>query len=333
MNRMHKRALITVALVGCASLLTSCLTLDGFVFNPIHCSTVGPSTCEESGNPTWDQACVPCEEPYDWTRTYDWIEGTLDDGTPSVRAVDASSVVPLVILSDDGEAQLDAYYIPSHGGDPELRNTTVLYNHGNYMGIEHYAPRARFLHEAGYAVLIWDYRGFGKSLPDAAPTTEQFLADALTVRAFAEGIVPDPSKLIVYANSLGGIPAVEMSVGDPPCALMLEAAFTSMARISASNSGTSFGESMFTSNNFDNADKLRGYEGPLLMLVGDEDNFFPLEDERDLYDSAVGPKEFWVAEGAKHGISNGGVPEAGLTPYFAAMRSFLVEHAPGCLTP
>ena len=322
-----------LAMLAAAALLGGCLNLDGFVFNPIHCSTVGPSTCEDSGSPVWDQACVPCDEPYDWAREYDWIEGTLDVETPSVRPIDPSTVVQLVIATDDGEAQLDAYYLPSHGEDPALADTTVLYNHGNYMGIEHYAPRVRFLHEAGYGVLIWDYRGFGKSMPEGAPSTEQFLGDALTVHAFASGVVPDPSRMIVYANSLGGIPAVEMSVADPPCALMLEAAFTSMSRISESNSGTSFGESMFSTNNYDNVSKLRGYEGPLLMLVGDEDNFFPLEDERALFNAAAGPKQFWVAEGAKHGISNGGVPEAGLTPYFAAMRAFLDLHAPSCLAP
>jgi fermentation-respiration switch protein FrsA (DUF1100 family) len=320
-------------LLGLAAGLSGCLNLDSFVFNPIHCSTVGPDTCEDSGKPSWDQACVPCEEEYDWARGYDWIEGTLDPGTPQVRPIDPSTVQRLSIATDDGEAQLDAYFIPSHGEDPALAATTVLYNHGNYMGIEHYAPRARFLHEAGYGVFIWDYRGFGKSTPEGTPSTDQFLADAHTARAVAETVVPDPTRVIVYANSLGGIPAVEMSLPAPPCALMLEAAFTSMSRISRSNSGSSFAESMFSTNNYDNVAKLQGYPGPLLVLAGDEDNFFPLEDERELYEAAAGPKELWVAQGAKHGISNGGVPEAGLTPYFEAMRGFLDTHAPGCLTP
>ena len=156
--------------------LTGCVDLDGFVYNPIHCSTVGPETCEDSGLNPWDQACVPCEEPYDWTRSYDWRDTTLDAGTPDVRPI-TTAVTQHVIPSDDGEAELDAWFLPSHGQVPELADTTILYNHGNYMGVEHYMPRARFLHEAGYNVLIWDYRGYGKTLPDSTPSTEQFLAD------------------------------------------------------------------------------------------------------------------------------------------------------------
>jgi pimeloyl-ACP methyl ester carboxylesterase len=291
---------------------------------------VGPDTCEDSGNPTWDQACVPCDEAYDWARDYDWIAGTLDDGTTDVRPV-TTLVERSYLTTDDGEGELDLYFIPSHGEVPELADTTILYTHGNYMGIEHYMPRVRFLHEAGYAVLVWDYRGFGKSLPDSAPTTDQFLADAHSMLAHARDLIDHPERIVVYANSLGSIPAVEMSLDDPPCALMLEATFTSVSRVSRTDTTTSFAESFFSQNRFDNVAKLEGYEGALFVLVGDEDNFFLLEDQEAMYDAATGPKEMWVVPGAKHGISNGGVPEAGLTQYFEAIGSFLEDTAPTCL--
>lgn len=322
-----KRLLLILCLA-----LPGCLDLDGFVFNPIHCSTVGPETCEDSPWPdAWDRACVPCEEEYDWTIEYDWIEGTLDAGTTAVRPI-TTAVERSTLTSDDGLAELDVYWVPGHGEVPELANTTVLYNHGNYLGVEHYQVRVRFLHEAGYNVIIWDYRGYGKSMPEGAPTTDQFLADAHTMLARAKEMAPDPDKLIVYANSLGGVPAVEISIADPPCALMLEAPFTSMSRISRSNSTTGFPESFFSQNKFDNVAKLQGYADPLFVMSGTEDNFFPLEDELELYEGAVGPKNFWAVEGARHGISTGGVPEAGLTQYYEAMSGFLDEHAPSCLT-
>ncbi len=329
MRDRSRLSLLFVALLV-ASVGTGCLDLDSFVHNPVPCSTVSTETCEDKADTPFDQVCVPCNEEYSWIRDYEWLDGTLDEGTPSVRAV-ATEVSRSTLSSDDGEAQLDVYFIPSHGEVAELAGVTVLYNHGNYAGIEHYQPRLRFLHEAGYNVMAWDYRGYGKSMPEAAPSPEQFVADARTMGGYAAGVVPDPDRIVVYANSLGGVPAVEMALASRPCALMLEAPFTSMSRISASNSGTSFSESFFSQNLFDNVSKLDGYEGAALIMIGEWDNKFPVADQQAMYDGIVGEKELWVVPEARHGITNVGVPEAGLSPYFETMLSFLEEKAPTCL--
>ena len=331
MTRSFTRA--AMGLLGVLSLFaTGCLDLDSFIHNPVHCSRVGSDTCEDSGDPPMDQICVPCDEEYDWIRDYEWLDGTLDEQTPAVRPVE-TLVERSELTSEDGEATLDLYFLPSHGEVAELAAVTGLYNHGNYAGIEHYQPRLRFLHEAGYNVLAWDYRGYGKSLPDSAPNPEQFIADSHAFRTHADTLVPNTDKVIVYANSLGGIPAVEMAVTTPPCALMLEAPFTSMSRISRSSSGTSFPEGFFSQNLFDNVSKLEGYESPVLIMVGEDDNKFPIEDMQAMYDAASGPKELWIVPGAKHGIANVGVPEAGLSPYFEKMSAFLAESAPECINP
>jgi hypothetical protein len=179
---------------------TGCLVLDGFVHNPVPCSSVSTETCEDKADTPFDQVCVPCNEEYSWIRGYEWLDGTLDEGTPSVRAV-ATEVQRSTLSSDDGEAQLDVYFIPSHGEVAELASVTVLYNHGNYAGIEHYQPRLRFLHEAGYNVMAWDYRGYGKSMPETAPSPEQFVADARTMLAFSKllgtTMIPPPGMTTI----------------------------------------------------------------------------------------------------------------------------------------
>ncbi|MCO4745362.1 MAG: alpha/beta hydrolase [Proteobacteria bacterium] len=309
-------------------LLTSCVTLDFVVHNPVHCSTVDEVTCSPE-NDVWDDVCLTCEEPYDWTRDYPWMPQTLDDGE-RIRAV-ATEVETFRIPTDDGEGELDAYFIPSHGEVAALANTTIVYNHGNYAGIEHYAPRARMLHEAGYNVFIWDYRGYGKSLPDTAPSPDQFMADAQQVRRFVNGVVPDTSRIVVYANSLGAIPAVEMAVRQPGCALLLEAPFTSMSALAASNSSATIPETFFSEGHFDNIRKIEDYEGPVFAMVGDLDNKFPVEDIQRLVDAAPGPSELWVLPGVRHGIENVGVPEDGFTAYTERMQSFLEQHAADCL--
>ena len=47
----------------------------------------------------------------------------------------------------------------------DLAETTIVYNHGRYASIDHYMPRIQMLHELGVNVYVWDYQGYGKSLP------------------------------------------------------------------------------------------------------------------------------------------------------------------------
>jgi hypothetical protein len=312
-------SLLALSFLGCA-------TLDGFVFNPVHCSTVGPETCEADN--AWDGICAPCEEPYDWARDYPWMEGTLGPGE-SVRPVDEARIEPLTFPTDDGEAELDAYFLSAHGDDPEAARVTVVYHHGNYAGIEHYLPRVRFLHEAGYNVLVWDYRGYGKSEPAVTPTPEQHLADGRLVLARALELAPDPERVVAYGYSLGAITASEMAVSGEICALLLEAPFTSLSEIAHDNTTLSMGEQFFSAGLFDNFERMEVFEGPALGLSGTEDDWMPLEVVTELVQTGPGPREVWAVEGARHGISDGGVPEAGLAEYRARIREFLA--AQGCL--
>ena len=74
---------------GALATLTGCLTLDGFAFNPVHCSQISEATCEGASS-IWNEMCTPCEETYPWDKEYDWIEGTLADGG-AVRAIDPAT--------------------------------------------------------------------------------------------------------------------------------------------------------------------------------------------------------------------------------------------------
>jgi alpha-beta hydrolase superfamily lysophospholipase len=310
--------------------LAGCLNLDGFVHNPVHCSTVGPETCETDN--VWDAVCVPCEQPYAWDLDYPWFEGQLEPGQ-SIRAIDVLSVVQATLETNDGLGQLDTYFVPSHRGDPALAEITLLFSHGNYASVEHYMPRVRLMHEAGYNVLVWDYRGYGKSMPESAPSADQFLADARLVREYVDTVAPDADRIIPYANSLGSIPTIEAAAHRQPCALFLEAPFVSLGETALGNTTQSFGEGFFSDGQFDNVKNIGRVDAPTLVMVGELDNKFTPEQTRKLFDAAPSPKRFWVVADTKHGIGNRGVPEAGYAAWVAQMRSFLEEEAPACLTP
>lgn len=303
--------------------LMGCLNFDAFVFNGVHCSTVPADGCVGDG--PWDSLCAACDEPLDWDTPFPFREdfpSMLAEGE-DIRGIVPAGVERTVIPSTDGLAEIDTYWIPSHGENAAVANTTIFYNHGNYGGVEHYRGRLRVLHELGYNVFVWDFRGFGKSNPATHPTPDEFLADARQMRTAVNALAPDPSQVVVYGYSLGAIPAIEASVAEPGCALVLEAPFTSFSATSEQNTRANVPDTYLSSGAFDNVRKVADYAGPLFAFVGEEDGRFPPDGVREIVDNAPGTTEFWVLPGVEHGISDGGVVEAGMAAYAERIEAFL----------
>jgi pimeloyl-ACP methyl ester carboxylesterase len=310
-------------------LLTGCLDLDTMVHNGVPCSIVGPATCEDKDN-DWDRICASCEEEYDWAQDFAWMDGTLAEGE-EVRPIPAEAVERLTLPTDDGLGELDLYRFEGHGEEPATAGLTLLYNHGNYGGLEHYNARIRLLWELGWTIVAWDYRGYGKSLPASPPVAAQFLSDAHQVLdwTLSDGGA-SPESLVLYANSLGAIPAVEMALSTTPCALLLEAPFPGLKQAQQDNTGLSLPGTFFSQGDYENTEKIKGNTAPTLIMGGDADTFFTVADYQGLYDNTAGPRELWILPGVRHGISDGGVPEAGMTDYHQHMLDFLANTAGAC---
>lgn len=310
------------------TLASGCINFDFMLHNGVHCSKVSDKSCKNKDY--WGKICLKCEEPYDFGRKYKWMETTLK-GQESIRPIDNSKVVRHLVKTTDGEGELDAYFIPSHGENKLLAKTTILYNHGNYGGIEAYLPRLQMLYEIGFNIVVWDYRGYGKSKPSSHPNQEQFLSDSLQIRKEANKWAPDASKIIIYGFSLGGIPSVEMSLDNKACALLLEAPFPSVRSMVRSASTANMPEGFFSEARFNNIDKIKTYKGPLMVMIGDKDNKFTVRDQKELFDNATGPKEFWELKGVNHGIADLGIPEASFSEYTKKILAFLESKASACV--
>lgn len=323
--------------------MSGCLTLDGLMpfFSPIHCSEISEATCDpedpdwDPGNdPEWDRACTPCDEAYDWGEAHPWREATLDGEYTGIRGIAPERVERLPFPTKGGK-DLDAYFIASHGEAPELANTTVVFNHGRFVGIEHYRPRIRYLHELGYNVFVWDYRGFGKSVPTEVPTLPEMMSDARLAYEHAESLAPDPDKMIIYGMSVGGIPAGEMAAEYRACAQFFEASFNSVTAKIETNLAISLPGSFLTTGVVENDVKLKDTKTPTLIMHGDKDDRIHLNEARSLFDSLPADieKELVIVEDAGHGLGfEGGVPERGLDAYGTIMTDFLAERAPECMT-
>lgn len=312
------------------------MTIDFVVHQAIHCSNVGTETCEGEEE-YWDKSCLPCEEPYDWNREYNWFAQTLEEGE-TLREFDVELIENIRLLTKDEQSELDLFYIPSHGENPKTVDTLLLYNHGNKIGIEHYIPRIRYLYQAGYNILTWDYRGYGKagnaelSDPTVVTTPEQWFEDTIQVLEYAMILAEDPNKIVTYANSVGSIPAVEQILTDLPCAYIQEAGFLSIRQNAIMGTTVALPGGFLSQGLFENDIKIQEYDGPVFVMSGTVDDRNSIEEVRDFYELIRGPKDLWELEGVNHGIKTIGVPEAGVTEYLAKMEEFLQAKAPGCLT-
>lgn len=302
---------------------SGCMQLDFFIHNNVPCTEVGPPTCEQKDT-VFDEVCATCDEAYDWEQEYPWHPTLLSDGQ-SVRPIAAEWVEQVSIPTTDGKGSLDAYFLPSHGEDSERAGITLLYNHGNYAGIDHYRLRVRYLHELGFNVFVWDYRGYGKSTPHRIPTPEEWFDDADLAWDAAVEHAGSADAVAVYGYSLGAIPGLEQALAHQPCALVLESPFTGIEPIVEASGGLGMPGSMLTTGAYENREKIRDWTGPLYVMSGAEDDLFDVEAVREFTAQATKarPKTLRIVEGAAHGVSIAGVPERGLTAYGAMLDEAL----------
>ena len=194
--------------------------------------------------------------------------------------------------ADDG-TRIHGWYVPH-----ENPRATVLLCHGNAGNLSHRTPALGVLHDrVGVSVLIFDYRGYGRS--EGEPNEAGILADARAARewlAQREGI--EETEIVLLGRSLGGAVAVDLA-RDGAKALVLESTFTSVPDMAARLYPFLPVRKMMRTR-LDSLGKIGAHHGPLLQSHGDADTIVPLELGRRLFDAANEPKQFIVLPGLDH---------------------------------
>src|SRR3954454_6610267 len=100
----------------------------------------------------------------------------------------------------------------------------VLLCHGNAGNVSDRAAHATLLVETGLDVLLFDYRGYGRSA--GRPSEAGTYRDARGARAalLREPSV-DPDRVMYLGESLGAAVALKLAVEHPPAGLVLQSAF------------------------------------------------------------------------------------------------------------
>ncbi len=147
---------------------------------------------------------------------------------PTLTAPGAAGVPEMEVVSlttNDG-LELQAWYAPPSPGRP-----VVLYVHGNAGNIAGRGHKVRPYLDAGYGVLLVEYRGYGGN--PGSPSEAGLYSDARAGFAFLAKAGIAPEEVVLYGESLGAAVAVEVALGQSLKALVLEAPFTSLADIGA----------------------------------------------------------------------------------------------------
>jgi alpha-beta hydrolase superfamily lysophospholipase len=101
----------------------------------------------------------------------------------------------------------------------------IVYYHGNAGSLRTWTEVGDRLARLGYDVLIFDYRGFGKSV-GRYQSEDDLLEDGRTILGLARKEYPD-SKIVIFGRSLGTGIATRMASEFRPKLLILESPFLS----------------------------------------------------------------------------------------------------------
>ena len=209
--------------------------------------------------------------------------------------------------------RLHGWYVPH-----EQPRAVVLFCHGNAGNVTHRAETLhRLNHQVGASVLIFDYRGYGRS--EGTPNEQGVLADARAARAWLAQRAGIPeNQIVLMGESLGGAVAADLAAADGARALILENTFSSMPDV-ASYHYPWAPVHWLMQTRLDSAAKIGKYHGPLLQSHGDHDTIVPIQFARRLFDAANEPKQFVIYPGRNH---NDGRP----AEYYDALAAFLDAH-------
>lgn len=210
--------------------------------------------------------------------------------------------------------RVEALYLPPRHVEAGSRAPAVLFAHGNAELIEDWPAWFEEVRPPELAVLLVEYPGYGRSegVPTGASVRGAMLAayDWLTARPEIDG-----ARIVGYGRSLGGGAVCTLIGKRPLAALVLSSAFTSVVPFAA----RMFLPAILVREPFDNLSAVRGFEGPVLVIHGRQDEVVPYAHGMALAQAAKRGK--LLSYDAMH---NDCPPDAMM--YSGELASFLLEH-------
>jgi uncharacterized protein len=205
-----------------------------------------------------------------------------------------------VLDTADGERVI-VWHVPAKPGHP-----VVLYFHGNGDFLAGFFGRFREIISDGTGIVALSYRGYAGS--SGRPSERGLLQDAATAYAFTLARY-SADRIVVWGFSLGTGVAVALAADQPVGKLILEASYTSIVDVAASNFQF-VPVRLLMRDRFHSDERIARVGVPLLIMHGGRDLTIPVSFGERLFTLAREPKQFVrFPEGGHNDLGNYGVIE------------------------
>jgi fermentation-respiration switch protein FrsA (DUF1100 family) len=198
------------------------------------------------------------------------------------------------LATSDG-LELGAWYVPAAGAD---RGVTVLVANGNAGNRADRAPLAAALAKAGFATLLFDYRGYGGN--SGNPSEDGLALDVRAAHRYltAERQVPQ-GRLLYFGESLGAGVVTDLALEHPPAGMLLRSPFTDLAAVGQLHYPF-LPVRLLLRDRYPVAHNVARIDVPTTIVYGTADKVVPPEHSEQVAAAALGPVQLVALPGAGH---------------------------------
>lgn len=207
----------------------------------------------------------------------------------SVDVKDDDTFKRVMLPTPDGE-KLFSLHHPAENGEK-----TILVFHGNGDAAVRQLGKGKRLADAGFGVLLVEYRGYPGSTGE--PSEAGLFTDGLAAYDFIRAQSEQPIGL--YAHSLGTGVAVKIATERDVFAVVLESPYDSIMAV-AQGQIPWLPMSILLKHKFRSDELINTITAPILMLHGNSDRVIPIHHAENLMKQAPAQTEFVVIEKAGH---------------------------------
>lgn len=179
--------------------------------------------------------------------------------------------------------------------EAENEKGVLLFCHGNAGNISHRLDSIKIFNSLNLSVLIFDYRGYGKS--EGKPSEQGTYIDAEAAWDYLIKIKrKSPESIILFGRSLGGAIAAEIAMRKNPGYLILESNFTSVPGI-GKDLYPWLPVKLISKFNYATIEKISSIKCRKLIIHSPDDEIIPFAHGQKLFEKSLPPKEFLEIQG------------------------------------